>query len=128
MSLTVPPALIEQAQSGKVDEAAFVDCVQTSLPYAWSVVTRLVGEMRESGAPAAYNVTPPENEAGYGELFRMLASNSIRGALERHFGIRLAFQNCCKVGTFRPDAHDEYEQFVTLEAQVLNQKPELINC
>ena len=35
MSLDVPTALLDQAERGEVDEAAFVDCVRTSLPYAW---------------------------------------------------------------------------------------------
>src|SRR3954465_9917432 len=33
MSLDVSPALLEQAERGEVDEAAFVDCVRNSLPY-----------------------------------------------------------------------------------------------
>ena len=38
MSLAVPPDLLEQAQRGEVDDAAFLDCVRTSLPYAWDLV------------------------------------------------------------------------------------------
>src|SRR3954452_11870108 len=34
MSLDVPPKLLEQAERVNVDEAEFVDCVRTSLPYA----------------------------------------------------------------------------------------------
>ena len=36
MSLDVPTALLERAEAGELDDAAFVDCVRTSLPYAWS--------------------------------------------------------------------------------------------
>jgi NucS shadow ORF len=34
---------------------------------------------------------PPPSEQHRGQLLRALASNAIRGALERHFGIVLAF-------------------------------------
>jgi len=63
-------------------------------------------------------------------LLRALASDSIRGALERHFGVRLAFQNCHRVAAFRPDAADgdTYAEFVSTRSQVLNQSPELRNC
>lgn len=33
------------------------------------------------------------------------ASDAIRGSLERHFGVALAFQNCHRVAAFRPGAH-----------------------
>ena len=55
MSLTVSPDLAEQAQSGEVSDAAFVDCIRTSLPYAWQVITGLTGELRASGADVADN-------------------------------------------------------------------------
>jgi hypothetical protein len=55
-------------------------------------------------------------------------SDAMRGAVQRHFGVRLAFQNCCKVGLFRDDATAEYERFISPRAQLLNQRPELLNC
>lgn len=33
---------------------------------------------------------PPPSEKERGQLLRALANDSIRGALERHFGVRLA--------------------------------------
>jgi hypothetical protein len=39
MSLTVSPGLIEQAQRGEIDDAAFTSCIAISLPYAWQVIT-----------------------------------------------------------------------------------------
>src|SRR5690606_6738290 len=101
---------------------------RTSLPYAWSVVTGLVDELRRGGGESVVNADVPPDEASWGQLFRMMASDSMRGALQRHFGVRLAFQNCCKTGVFRLDADTAYAEFVSPEAQVLNQKPELINC
>lgn len=128
MSLTVPPGLAERARLGEVDDDAFVDCVRTSLPYAWQVVSGLVDRLRADGAPFADNEVPPPDEAARGQLLRMLASDAMRGALERHFGVRLAFQNCHRVAVFRPDAAEAYEDFVTPRAQILNQRPELVNC
>ncbi|MEV0404669.1 SCO5389 family protein [Actinoallomurus sp. NPDC050550] len=128
MSLTVSPELIERAHRDDVDDAAFVDCVRTSLPYAWQVVAGLIDELRTDGADFAANEVPPPDETARGQLLRMLASDAMRGALERHFGVRLAFQNCHRVAVFRPGADDSYREFVTPRAQILNQRPELVDC
>jgi hypothetical protein len=73
---------------------------------------------------------PPPSEAERGQLLRALASDAIRGGLERHFGMRLAFQNCHRVAAFRPDAvdGDTYRAFVSPRGQLLNQSPELRDC
>ena len=128
MSLTVPAALLEKAQEGTVDDEEFVACIRDSLPYAWSMVERLAKELEASDAPSAQNLEVPPDERAWGEVFRLVASDSMRGAVQRHFGVRLAFQNCCRVGLFRPDATAEYEEFISPRAQLLNQKPELLNC
>lgn len=128
MSLTVPAALLEKAQQGTVEDEEFVACIRESLPYAWSMVERLAKELEASGAPSAQNLEVPPDERAWGEVFRLVGSDSMRGAVQRHFGVRLAFQNCCRVGLFRPDAVVEYEEFISPRAQLLNQKPELLNC
>jgi len=102
MSLTVPPVLLEQARAGEVDDAEFLDCVRTSLPYAWDVVTGLVKELK--------------------------ASDAMRDAIERCFGVRLAFQNCHRAAVFRPAATAAIAAFTSPRAQLLNQRPELVNC
>jgi len=63
-------------------------------------------------------------------VLRALASDSIRGGLERHFGAKLAFQNCHRVAAFSYDAvgSDRYRAFVSPRGQLLNQSPELRNC
>ena len=43
MSLDVSPDLLAAAERGEVDDAAFVDCVRGSLPYAWTVVSSVAG-------------------------------------------------------------------------------------
>lgn len=128
MSLTVPPALLEKAQRGPVDDDEFVACVRDSLPYAWGMVERLAKELDASGAPSVQNLEVPPDDASWGEVFRLVGSDAMRGAVQRHFGVRLAFQNCCKVGLFRPEATEEYERFVSPQAQLLNQRPDLLNC
>src|SRR5918998_915854 len=111
MSLDVPTALLAKAEAGDVGDAEFVDCVRRSLPYAWQVVSDVAGRVV---APFADYAEPPPTEAERGQLLRALASDAIRGGLERHFGVRLAFQNCHRVAAFRPDAveGDTYRAFV----------------
>ena len=128
MSLTVPAALLEKAQRGSVPDDEFVQCIASSLPYAWGMVERLAKEMAETGAATVQNTEVPPDEAAWGEVFRLVGSDAMRGAVERRFGVRLAFQNCCRVGLFRPDATAEHAEFVSPRAQLLNQRPELLNC
>jgi NucS shadow ORF len=128
MSLTVSPDLLEQAQAGEVDDAAFVECIRTSLPYAWQVVSGLIGDLHAGDAAFADNQVPPPDEAARGQLLRLMASDAMRGAVERHYGVRLAFQNCHRAAVFRPGAEAELAQFVTARAQILNQRPELVDC
>jgi hypothetical protein len=130
MSLNVPTALLESAERGEVDDAAFVDCVRTSLPYAWQTVSRVVDDLRGGSAVFADDATPPPSDLERGQLLRALASDAIRGGLERHFGVKLAFQNCHRVAAFRPSAieSDDYRRFVSPRDQLLNQSPALRNC
>ena len=57
-----------------------------------------------------------------------MASDAMRAAVERHYGVRLAFQNCHRAAVFRPDATQALAEFTTARAQLLNQSPELTNC
>ena len=128
MSLTVSSALLDQARHGDVDDAAFTACIQASLPYAWQLVSELAGHLRTTEADLADNQVPPPDEAARGQLLRMMASDAMRGTVERHFGLRLAFQNCHRVAVFRPGATQALAEFTTARAQILNQSPELTNC
>jgi hypothetical protein len=107
MSLDVPTALLERAESGGV-----------------------VSELRGGTAEFADNTTPPPTETERGQLLRALASDAIRGGLERHFGVKLAFQNCHRVAAFRTSAvdGDRYRKFISPRGQLLNQSPELRDC
>ncbi|WP_433624789.1 SCO5389 family protein [Nocardia sp. CA-120079] len=130
MSLDVPTALLERAERGEVDDADFVEVVRVSLPYAWEVVSRVAGELQSGTAEFADNVVAPPDEVARGQLLRAMASDAIRGGLERHFNVKLAFQNCHRVAAFPIAAvgGETYTTFIGTRAQLLNQSPELRNC
>lgn len=132
MSLDVPTALLERAEHGDVDDAEFIDCVRLSLPYAWQVIHGVVTELELAGAAAEFadHEMPPPTESDRGQLLRALASDAIRGGLERHFGVKLAFQNCHRVAAFRRWATEGacYHAFISARGQLLNQSPELRDC
>ncbi len=130
MSLDVSPRLLAKAERGEVDEAEFVDTVRSSLPYAYDLVADLSERLAAGVEPFADNTTPPPSEAERGQLLRALASDAIRGSLERHFGVRLAFMNCHRVAVFRPGGEQgqPYRAFTSERSQLLNQSPEFRDC
>ena len=152
MSLNVSPAMVDVAERGELGDAEFLTAVRESLPYAWQVVTTVVADLaagsgtgaggtgvdptgidgtsRDSGAEYAEYAVPPPDEAARGQLLRALASDAIRGSLERHFGVRLAFQNCHRLRAYRPAAvgGQSHRRFTSVAAQVLNQTPQLRDC
>jgi hypothetical protein len=129
VSLDVPAPVLTAAARGELDDAQFLAVVRDSLPYAWQVVSAAVDDQAPGKAFGEHEVPPP-SEQERGQLLRALASNAIRGALERHFGVVLAFQNCHRVAAFTPAAVDSpvYREFVSPRGQVLNQSPELRDC
>jgi hypothetical protein len=131
MSLDVPTPVLEAAERGELDDARFVAVVRDSLPYAWSVVTAAVEDrLDRPDAPFGEHAVPPPSEQERGQLLRALASDAIRAALQRHFGVVLAFQNCHRVAAFPPGAAGgaAHRAFTSPRAQVLNQSPELRDC
>jgi hypothetical protein len=128
MSLSVSPELLAKAQAGKVEPGEFIECIAQSLPYAWAMVSRLATELESGTADSVQNTEVPATDEQWGQMFRMFSSDSMRNAIQEHFGVRLAFQNCCKPAVFRPGADQAYDRFVSPEAQLLNQDPTLLNC
>ncbi|MFG2958929.1 SCO5389 family protein [Streptomyces sp. NPDC048291] len=130
MSLDVSPQLLAEAENGAVREEDFIDTVRASLPYAYHLVARLTAELRGGNAEFADNQTPPPSEKERGQLLRALSSDAIRGSLERHFGVALAFQNCHRVAVFPPGARggETHTRFTSTRAQILNQSPEFRDC
>ncbi|WP_131740039.1 SCO5389 family protein [Actinomadura roseirufa] len=128
MSLDVSPELLETARQGEVGDAEFVECIRSSLPYAWETISGLVARLQVDGGEFADNLMPPPDEQARGQLLRVLASDAMRGSLERYFGVRLAFQNCHRVAVFPSGDSAAYREFVTVREQILNQSPELRDC
>ncbi|MFI6757928.1 SCO5389 family protein [Micromonospora sp. NPDC050417] len=130
MSLDVSAALLERAEAGQVNDAEFVECVRTSLPYAWTIVSDVAARSAETADEFADHAVPPPSEAERGQLLRALASDAIRGGLERHFGVKLAFQNCHRVAAFKLGAvgGETYQRFISPLAQIRNQSPALRDC
>jgi hypothetical protein len=134
MSLDVSPDLLEAAERGEVTDQQFAECVRDSLPYAWAMVSDLSTRLHVDGTGESGfvdNTTPPPDEQARGQLLRAMASDAIRAGLERHFGVRLAFQNCHRVAVFpagtTKDA-DVYSTFTSVRSQLLNQSPLLRDC
>ncbi len=130
MSLHVPDALLSRAEAGEINDAEFVECVRHSLPYAWTVVSQVADDLHQTRSEYAEHAVPPPSETERGQLLRALASDAIRTGLERHFGVKLAFQNCHRVAAFAPTAVDSpsYRAFVSPREQVRNQSPLLRSC
>ena len=129
MSLNVTPALLEQAQTGEIRSSDFVQCIKESLPYAWDLIEGLVNRLKQSNEVFVDNQIPPPSEQARGQLLRVLASDAMRNALEQHYGVKLAFQNCHRVALFRKDQLGApYQEFITPRSQILNQSPELRDC
>ncbi|MBS2535299.1 hypothetical protein KGQ20_21275 [Catenulispora sp. NF23] len=130
MSLDVAPHLLKQAEVGEVNEADFAGTVAASLPYAHTMVEKLAAELHADPAKQFADNQIAPTDAERGQLLRALASDSIRGSLERRFAVKLAFQNCHRVAVFRPGAADSeaYRRFTSERAQILNQSPEFRDC
>jgi hypothetical protein len=131
MSLTVTTELKEQAREGNLSLGEFIECIQHSLPKAWQVIEGLADELRMQPS-LAHAVHAPLNmeDEQRGQLLRLMASSSMRSAVERHYGLKFEFQNCHKTAAFRSDAigSEEHRHFISAEAQILAQAPELVDC
>lgn len=134
MTLDVSAELLTAARSGEVADEQFVDCVRVSLPYAWAVISELSTRLHVEGGPYVDSTAPPRTDRERGQLLSALASDAVRRALERYFGVRLAFQSCHRVAVFpacegQPGmASDVYRGFVSSRGQLLNQSPGLRDC
>ena len=134
MSLNASPELLAKAREDAVDNADFVDCIRTSLPYGYTLVSQLSEKLHAGetvdNRPFVDNQVAPPSEEERGQLLRMMASDSMRTALQAHFGVRLAFQNCHRVAVFPvdPAANDALAIFTSPRAQLLNQSPALVSC
>jgi len=131
MSLTVTQDMKQRASSGTLTHKEFIECIKFSLPQAWQIVDKLVGELRENSA-LSHAIHAPKHmaEEQRGQLLRLLASSSMKAAVERSLGLKFEFQNCHKLAAFRPEAvgSPAHREFTSAEAQILAQSPELVDC
>lgn len=129
MSLTVSPSLLSKAKAGDVPIDDFLACIKGSLPYAWELIASLSERLERTEAAHVENLVPPPNEQARAQLLRALASDSMRTSLERHHDVKIAFRNCHSVALFKKDRLGaEYEEFISPKSQILNQRPELVDC
>jgi hypothetical protein len=131
MSLAVSDEVLVAVQStGIIPRSTFIEVVRESLPDAWAIVSNLA-ERKQAGEAGLIEHAPRSMADGpRGQLLRMLSSNAIRGAVEAHFGLTFAFQNCHKVAAFRTDevGGKIFTTFTSMEAQIINQSPEMRDC
>jgi hypothetical protein len=131
VSLTVTTEIKELAKGGNLPLDEFINCIRRSLPRAWQVIEELAGALRNQPS-LAHAIHAPRHmeDEQRGQLLRLMASSSMRAAIERHYGLRFEFQNCHNMGAFRPEAIGSkgHLRFISPEAQILAQSPELIDC
>lgn len=128
MSVNVSEALVQQATTGTVDKPPFVKAIRESLPYTWGIVEKLAYSPHQEGEKwANYAVAPPD-EQSRGQLLPMVRRNATCTAVKSH--LKLAFQNCHNLATFRHDALNSatYLDFICVRSQILNQTPKLKDC
>jgi hypothetical protein len=128
MSLNVSSELAEKAQSEDISDAEFVLIIRDSLPNAWRIVEDLVQRKKSGEAGVIQHAPKSMDDNTRGQLLRMMASDAMRGALQRHFGSVFAFQNCHATAIFLPSEIEEYRQWTSINSQILNQSPELRDC
>jgi translation initiation factor 2B subunit (eIF-2B alpha/beta/delta family) len=130
MSLDVSCALLDQAEGGEVSEAAFLEVVRRSMPHAWETVADLADELMSGDSEYVETQDPPVSLEAQIQVLKAMAADPVRAALERHFGVKIVFQSCHRIMTFRLSAvdGDAYRYYLSPRAQVLNQRPELQFC
>jgi NucS shadow ORF len=131
MSLTVTAELKELAREGNLPLDEFINCIRRSLPRAWQVIDELAAELRsQQSLTHAIHAPRQMEDEQRGQLLRLMASSSMRAAVERFYGLRFEFQNCHNTAAFRQNAvgSAEHRRFTSPEAQILAQAPELVDC
>ncbi len=128
MSLDVSPALLEQAERGEVDEAEFVDCVRTSLPYAWEMISSLRPGCRWTGvrSPTTGRRRRTSRRGQLRAPWRVTRSAGAAAPLRR--AARVPELPPRGVFPLDPSVDERLARFTSVRAQLLNQSPELRDC
>jgi hypothetical protein len=120
--------LLEQAQNGNLKDADFLQCIQGSLPYAWSVVTKTAEKLHASGEPFAVNEDVPPTDEAWGQLFRLVASDAMKAAVERSLAFGWHSRTAARRRSSARRQQRRAQSSLLRVRKILNQKPELINC
>ncbi len=130
MSLTaITEAQLEQARAGQLSRSSFIEIIRRSLPFAYEAVGLLAARLAV-GERVAIEAPLHMDDDHRSQLLRVFASDSMRRALQRHFGLRLAFQNCHYIAATKGRGRfsRQWRTFCSERAQVLAQRPELRDC
>jgi hypothetical protein len=130
MSLKVTEEEVALAQAKMLSDDGFIEIIRRSLPFAWETVLQLVDQLGVKGRRFATVAPMHMAETDRAQLLRLFASNAMRGAVQRHFGITLAFQNCHAAAAVRAgdEGRTDFQFFCSAEGQIINQAPELVDC
>ncbi len=129
MSLTVTEQDLRLARLGELSDDEFVAIIKRSLPYAYDAVERLAKGLTDDDV--AIEDPPHMEDSHRNQLLRAFASTSMRGALERHFGIaELGFRNCHCIGAASPRGKGDprWKELTSPTGQILAQRKELQDC
>jgi len=83
-----------------------------TLPYPWALVCQLPAQLRATGATFVDDQNEPPNRAARRQLLDLAANNEMRAAIERSYGVKLAFRNRRHLALFDPAAVQEYHNFI----------------
>ncbi len=101
---------------------AFINAFKEDLPLGWAKVEELVDKLKQMGARAMLTLNPNSPEGK--QFARLLAPDIPRDVLQRHFGVKFGFYNCCKgVAGREPD-----DLKMTLREQMEAQHPNFVDC
>ncbi len=129
MSLDVADDLAADVAAHGITDHKFVDVIRTSLPFGYAIIERVAARV-SGGEEVAIDSPPTMADTPRLELLRIMASTSMREALERFFGVTLAFQNCHGVAAASGSGKTSrlWHDFTSTRGQILAQRPGLRDC
>lgn len=137
MSLVVAPDLLARAEADSLAPSDFIDCIRTSLPLAWAIVSETIQAALGQSTVMIFDDPKRVDDETRGQILRLFASDAMRGAIQAFVreafedpNARIAFQNCHKVGVFPGTERGmvAWHDFTSPRGQLLGQRPELLHC
>lgn len=108
--------------SDKDLEGAFLQAFKADLSLGFAKVNELVEKLQEVGERAMITLDPNSDEGK--QFARLLGADMARKVLERHFGVKFGFYNCCK-GVVAKSSDDLQLNF---REQIEAQSPGFVDC